>query len=123
MVLIFLLLFLILFLSTKLDFRKETKSKDKGNFSPPIHPEMEDCMQVEDKFEKRFCIADVAEIKENVTICQKIGDFKRIKKFCKARITLNKTMCRELQDKKLERSCLESIRLKEKWGNESKTNK
>lgn len=93
------------------------------NGSYPVHPTLKDCEMVEDPFQKRFCIADVAEIQENVEICQKIGDYENIKKFCVARVTLNKTMCKQLQDEKLEQSCLESINLKEKWRNETKTNK
>lgn len=121
-------IFSIVLLFTILPSTKSPEPSQKNNLSRnhsyPVHPSLENCRNVEDPLQRRFCLADAAEMKENVSICEKIGDeYKYIRKFCIARITLNETMCGELNDKKLEQSCLESINLKEKWLNQSKTNK
>ncbi|MCD6226804.1 MAG: hypothetical protein J7J93_03365 [Candidatus Aenigmarchaeota archaeon] len=80
----------------------------------PEHPTLQDCENVCDPIKKNFCINDVAEINNNITLCKTIPD-NEIKIFCIARISLNETMCYDLIDKGLIGSCLESINLKKEW--------
>ena len=79
----------------------------------PEHPTLEDCKKVCES-DLAFCINDVAEINNNITLCNLIQD-DEIKVFCIARISLNETMCYEISDKGLINSCLESINLKKEW--------
>jgi len=80
----------------------------------PEHPTLEDCKIVCEPIKKNFCINDVAEINNNITLCETIPD-DEIKTFCIARISLNETMCYNLIDNGLVNSCLESINLKKEW--------
>ncbi|MCD6557425.1 MAG: hypothetical protein J7K31_00115 [Candidatus Aenigmarchaeota archaeon] len=84
------------------------------NFSLPEHSTLEDCKRVCGHVNKSFCIGDVAEITNNISICYEINDWE-IRTFCVARISLNNTMCQTLRDKELIKACLESIQLKKKW--------
>ncbi len=92
----------------------EIYSSCEENFSCPKHPILEDCKKVCGGAKKSFCIDDVAEISNNISICNKINDWE-IRTFCIARISLNNTMCQTLRDKELMKSCLESIEMKKQW--------
>jgi hypothetical protein len=77
----------------------------------PQHPILADC---EKTVKRDFCIDDVAEFNNNISLCYKIVD-PDIRTFCIARISLNETMCEEVKDKGLREACLESIHLKKSW--------
>lgn len=132
-VMIFIILLLVLFFCiiffrpsplVETDFDKTTDnatnisyeiySSCEENFSYPEHPILEDCKKVCGGAKKSFCIDDVAEISNNISICNKINDWE-IRTFCIARISLNSTMCQSLRDKELMKSCLESIEMKKEW--------
>ena len=88
----------------------DANASTKGNLSDyyPEHPTLADC----EKTSKRdFCIGDVAEISNNVDICQQIND-PDIRNFCIARISIDKNLCNQLLDEGLRGACLESIELK-----------
>jgi hypothetical protein len=115
---IFIFLLLIAFLIVWLiPFELPEMENKEGNFSIPYenlsetypeHPKLEDC---EKTSKKDFCIGDVAEINQNLDLCQQIQAYD-IRTFCIARLSLNKTMCQEIADKGLSDSCVESIEMK-----------
>lgn len=76
----------------------------------PEEPRLEDCEKMT-TCRCNFCFADVAEITNNITICEKIFD-SDIKVFCVGKIALNLTKCSDVNDIELREACLESIRLK-----------
>lgn len=89
---------------------------DTLDSSYPSHPSLSDCREVEDRFDRQFCISDVAELKGNATLCSRIGEkYGNIRRFCEARINLNESKCRTLNDPELVQSCLESIEMTERW--------
>jgi hypothetical protein len=79
----------------------------------PEYPTIEDCQKLETHV-REFCFDDVAEINDDVTLCELIED-EEIKKHCAGRISLNETMCGEISEPGLRDGCLESINLKSKW--------
>lgn len=74
----------------------------------PEHPTLADC---ENTIKWRFCIGDVAEMTNNISLCYMI-DSPDIRFFCVARISLNETMCMDIIDEGLREACLESIHMK-----------
>lgn len=76
----------------------------------PTEPKLEDCEKMQTS-RINFCFADVAEITNNVTLCEKIFD-PQIKIFCVAKVMLNSTKCLDIHDTSLKESCLESIAMK-----------
>lgn len=81
---------------------------------------IESCSKLDDKLEKSFCIADYAEIKDSIGICDRIHpNYPEIKAFCKARIEVDREKCEKLNDDSLVQSCLESVEMKEKWEEEA----
>lgn len=95
--------------TTKVNKPMENRS---NNYSIPL--DLEECEEIDSEVEKEFCIGDVAEIKNNQSLCKKIAD-KSIRNFCIARITLNRTKCETLNDEDLYESCIQSINLKQEW--------
>ncbi len=80
--------------------------------SYPEHPKtIKDC---ENTSKRDFCIDDVAEITNNISLCYEIND-PDVRVFCTARISLNEAMCEEVMDEGLRKACLESIGLKRSW--------
>ena len=113
-----------LFLNEKTEISKETENKSTETTileqencikyeELPEHPSLEYCKIICEP-DLAFCIDDVAEINNNITLCNLIQD-DEIKIFCIARISLNETMCYDLSDKELINACLESINLKKEW--------
>jgi hypothetical protein len=76
----------------------------------PTEPKLEDCEKMQTS-RINFCFADVAEITNNITLCEKIFD-SEIKNFCVAKVMLNSTKCLDIYDTSLKESCLESITMK-----------
>ncbi len=114
-IIVILLIFFIPFEQPKII---EMEDNETGDTTPvpdenlsetyPEHPILADC---EKTLKRDFCIGDVAEFNNNISLCYKIVD-PDIRNFCIARISLNETMCEEVRDEGLREACLESIHLK-----------
>jgi len=80
--------------------------------SYPEHPKtLEDC---ENTSKRDFCIGDAAEMTNNIGLCYEINS-PEIKVFCIARISLNETMCEDIQEEGLKEACSKSIAMKKEW--------
>jgi len=90
----------------------------EGNESYPPHPKISDCNKLNNTIVRQFCFSDVAEINNNLSICNKFVDDHDISPFCVARVTLNEKLCDNISDSKLRQSCRESIEMKKSWLNE-----
>lgn len=77
----------------------------------PEHPTLADCQKT---VKRDFCVGDVAEMTNNISLCYEIND-PDIMVFCIARISLNETICEGVKDEGLRKACLESIYLKQAW--------
>ncbi|MCJ7479245.1 MAG: hypothetical protein MUP63_03665 [Candidatus Nanohaloarchaeota archaeon QJJ-7] len=103
----------ILFLAPQ----QEQSSPQNSDSSYPNHPSLSECEEVQDQFERQFCFSDVAEMEGDAELCGRIGgNYSNIQRFCEARINLNESKCRTLNDQYLVESCLESIEMKQEWG-------
>ena len=83
------------------------------------HPtSYESCLQMNKEigksFSLNFCLADVAEITNNIALCNEIKD-DDIKLYCIAVISLDKEKCSLIKDSGLGKACLESIKMKNEW--------
>jgi hypothetical protein len=82
--------------------------------SYPEHPRtLQDC---ENTSKRNFCIDDIAEISNNISLCLEISDAD-IGVFCRARILLDDGLCSAIGDPGLEEACLESVKMKKEWMN------
>ena len=96
--------------------QNETGYPESDETYPP-HPKLSDCEKITDPEKtgtRNFCLSDVAEIESNSDICEFIND-PDIKKFCIARVSLDKTLCGEIIDEGLKGACFENIDLKAEW--------
>ncbi|MCD6371392.1 MAG: hypothetical protein J7L39_01605 [Candidatus Aenigmarchaeota archaeon] len=89
------------------------------NFS--VEPEVpkepmsiEECDSISNEIKRLFCIADVAEIKNNITLCYEIKN-PDIFYHCIARVELNASKCTLILDEELKKACVESVELKKKF--------
>ena len=81
----------------------------------PDHPSsLKDC---ENAQKKDFCLADVAEIEGNISVCWMIEP-KDVRDFCRAKVSLNSSQCDNIKDEPLKEACYESIRMKKEWTSE-----
>ena len=78
------------------------------------HPTIKKCYQIEDGLKRQFCIGDVAEITNNITLCYELVD-PDILNSCLGRVTLNSTYCEKIRDKSLSEACKASIEMKRRW--------
>ena len=80
------------------------------------HPEsLEDCYEYSG-VDRQFCIADIAEIRGEIGICNKIsGNYSEIHIFCVSRIEGDREGCRRIEDRKLREVCLDNIKMKNEW--------
>lgn len=79
----------------------------------PVHPEPEDCKKLV-TIAKSFCYADVAEIKNDIMLCEKVTN-QEIKIFCIAKLELNEEKCKKIMDKDLREECIRAINQKREW--------
>ena len=79
-----------------------------------VHPESGDCETIEDHNDKNFCYNDLAEIQNDLVLCDKIEDHD-IKNNCIAVITVDEAKCSLINDAGLKRACLESVEMKKEW--------
>ena len=93
------------------DFTYRLKECNETFFETyPAEPKIEDCEKMQ-TCRSNLCFADVAEITNNLTICEKIFD-PDIKVFCVAKVIVNSTKCLDVNDTGLREVCLESIEMK-----------
>ncbi|UCG95296.1 MAG: hypothetical protein JSV92_04620 [archaeon] len=78
----------------------------------PLHPEPEDCRELISK--RDFCYADVAEIRGDISFCEKISDTD-IYIFCRAKVNLSEAGCYGIENEELKNECIRSVRQKKKW--------
>ena len=95
-----------------------SKNGENNNSDYPVHPKMSDCQELNNTIIRQFCYSDVAEITDNLTICERFVYDHDINPFCVARVTLNKTLCNNILDDNLRQSCIDSINIKKKWESE-----
>lgn len=97
---------------------KELDTKEPITDLSDTYPEypttLDDC---ENTSKKSFCIGDVAEITNNISLCYEIDD-PEIKIFCIARISMDENLCMKIGEEGLKGACLESIDLKRSWENQ-----
>ncbi len=80
----------------------------------PTYPNIENCRNINSEVARQFCYSDVAEIKDNITICDMIKT-PDIYFFCKARINIEEDICISINEEELKISCLDSIKRKKYW--------
>ena len=80
------------------------------------HPEsLEDCYEYRG-VDRQFCIADIAEIRGEREMCDKISNsYPEISLFCVSRIEGDREGCRRIEDGKLREVCLDNIKMKNEW--------